>query len=145
MSTETKTLPKNEWVIFETDEGDIHNLCTFTKFMSNAQAMKKIKGIIPAIGYYKGKMNHSWIMSKEDYLSYVQKYKFVEQQDTVLVVETGHRGRQYASLCSAGSLEPVAFLGELKSQRHRPATLDGWTYRPDLNLYFSTRSITNAG
>lgn len=135
------------YVIFSIDSvHDLHSLAKFTHFVDVQRAMQKMQGDMKVcIGAYKGVLETSFIMTERDFATLIEGSEYVLNQESVLLVEDGHKGKTYASLwyLSQGVCDGQHFsLGLLKSVDKSVALMqDAWTYRPDLNIYWITEDI----
>ena len=132
------------YVIFSIDNvHDLHTLAAFTHFVDVQRAMQRMKGDMKlCIGAYKGVLEQSFILTEHDFAATIEGSLFIDQQESVLLVEDGHHGEMYASLhyLSNGVCDGEHIsLGLLKSVDKSVALAqDAWTYRPDLNIYWIT-------
>lgn len=135
------------YVIFSIDNvTDLHTLAKFTHHVDVQRAMKRMKGEMKlCIGAYKGVLEQSFIMTELDFGAFIEAGEYVQNQESVLLIEDGHHGEMYASLWyldrGLRDGEHVS-LGILKSVDKSVAlSKDAWTYRPDLNIYWITEKI----
>lgn len=132
------------YVIFSIDNvHDLHTLAKFTHHIDVQRALRHMKGDMKlCIGSYKGVLETSFIMTEHDFGALIEGSIYIEQQESVLLVEDGHKGEMYASLhyLSKGVCDGEhVSLGRLKSVDKSVALgKDAWTYRPDLNVYWIT-------
>ena len=135
------------YVIFSIDNvHDLHTLAKFTHHMDVQRAMQRMKGEMKiCVGAYKGVLEQSFILTEHDFAATIEGSIFIDQQESVLLVEDGHRDETYASLhyLSGGVRDGEhVSLGLLKSVDKSVALeQDAWTYRPDLNIYWITENI----
>jgi hypothetical protein len=126
------------YVIFSVDNvQDVRTLAQFSHHLDMKRAMQKTKDSVKTcIGSYKGVMEQSFIMSRDDFDLVVRGTKWVENQESILHVEDGHRGVVYGALeyLADGTTEHIGVLREVSQSE--AIQHDGWTYRPDLNKYF---------
>jgi hypothetical protein len=135
------------YVIFSID--NVHDLHTLSKFLHHVdvhRVMQHMKGDMKlCIGAYKGVLEQSFIMTEHDFVLLIQGSEYVQNQESVLLIEDGHRGEMYASLhyLSNGVCDGEHIsLGLLKSvDKSAALAQDAWTYRPDLNTYWITEEI----
>ena len=132
------------YVIFSID--NVHDLHTLSKFLHHVdvqRAMQRMQGEMKlCIGAYKGVLEQSFILNQPVFDAFVEGSEFLQGQESVLLVEDGHKGEMYASLWyldqGLRDGEHVS-LGLLKSVDKSVALAqDAWTYRPDLNIYWIT-------
>jgi hypothetical protein len=132
------------YVIFSIDNvHDLHSLSKFLHYMDVQRAMQRMQGEMKlCVGSYKGVLEQSFIMTELDFALFIQGSEYVQNQESVLLVEDGHHGEMYASLyyMSKGECDGEhVSLGLLKSVDKSVALAqDAWTYRPDLNIYWIT-------
>jgi hypothetical protein len=126
------------YVIFSVDNvQDVRTLAQFSHHLDMKRAMQKTKDSVKTcIGSYKGVMEQSFIMSRDDFDLVVRGTKWVENQESILHIEDGHGGVVYGALeyLATGTTEHLGVVREasqVEAMQH-----DGWTYRPDLNKYF---------
>jgi hypothetical protein len=126
------------YVIFSIDNvHDVHALAQFSHHLDMKRAMQKLKGnVVLAIGSYKGVMEQSFILLRDDFDLVVRGSDWIKEQESILHVEDGHGGVVYGALeyLATGTTEHIGVLREVpqvEAMLH-----DGWTYRPDLNKYF---------
>jgi len=134
-------------VIFSIDNvHDLHTLSKFTHYVDVQKAMQRMDGDMKlCIGAYKGVLEQSFIMTKEDFCEHIEGKSYIQNQESVLLVEDGHYGKVYASLwyLDQGVRDGEHFsLGLLKAvDKEEALSKDAWTYRPDLNTYWITEEI----
>ena len=132
------------YVIFSIDDvHDLHTLAKFLHHMDVQRAMQRMAGDMKiCVGSYKGVLEQSFIMTEDDFGAFIEGSIFIDQQESVLLVEDGHKGKTYASLhyLSGGVRDGEhVSLGVVKSVDKEVALeQDAWTYRPDLNTYWIT-------
>ena len=132
------------YVIFSIDNvTDLHTLAKFTHHVDVQRAMQRMKGDMKlCIGAYKGVLEQSFIMTEHDFAAFIEAGEYMQNQESVLLIEDGHHGEMYASLhyLSGGVRDGEHVdLGILKSVDKSVAlSKDAWTYRPDLNIYWIT-------
>lgn len=130
------------YVIFSIDNvHDLHTLAKFLHSMDVHRAMQRTTGEMKiCVGSYKGVLETSFIMTEHDFGAFVEASEYVQHQESVLLVEDGHKGAMYASLwyLDRGLRDGEHYsLGRLKSVDKSVALeQDAWTYRPDLNIYW---------
>jgi hypothetical protein len=128
------------YVIFSVDNvHDVRTLAQFSHHLDMKRAMMKLKGRVAlAIGSYKGVMEQSFILLRDDFDAVVRGTDWIKGQESVLHVEDGHRGVVYGALeyLSTGSTEHIGVVREVSQSEAMQH--DGWTYRPDLNKYWIT-------
>ena len=135
------------YVIFSIDDvHEVHTLAKFTHTVDVHRVMQRMQGEMKiCVGAYKGVLETSFIMTERDFATFIEGSEYVLNQESVLLVEDGHRGNTYASLhyLSRGVRDGEHVdLGLLKSVDKSVALMqDAWTYRPDLNIYWITEDI----
>ena len=134
-----------EYVIFAIDnDNDLHTNARFLRYVDELRVMQKMEGKMQlCIGSYLDKMERSYIMSFNDFVDWIEKSGYVDEQESVLLLRDGYYGKVYATLKynnngydmedGTGDL----FLGVLRAvdKDHAMASY-GWTYRPDLDQYY---------
>ena len=135
------------YVIFSIDDvHEVHTLAKFTHTVDVHRVMQRMQGDMKiCVGAYKGVLESSFIMTEHDFAAFIEGSEYVLNQESVLLVEDGHKGNTYASLhyLSRGVRDGEHVdLGLLKSVDKSVALMqDAWTYRPDLNIYWITEDI----
>ena len=135
------------YVIFSIDNvHEVHTLAKFTHTVDVHRVMQRMQGDMKiCVGAYKGVLESSFIMTERDFATFIEGSEHVLNQESVLLVEDGHKGNTYASLhyLSRGVRDGEHVdLGLLKSVDKSVALMqDAWTYRPDLNIYWITEDI----
>jgi hypothetical protein len=126
------------FVIFSIDSvTDVHTLAQFSHHLDVKRAMQKLKGnVVLAIGSYKGQLEQSFILLREDFDLVVRDSQWVKDQESILHLEDGAYGVVYGALeyLATGTTEHIGVLREI--DRREVSAYDAWTYRPDLNKYF---------
>jgi hypothetical protein len=125
-------------VIFSIDDvSNPRTLRKFIKMVDDLKAVGKLQGdFVLTFGMWKGVMEQSFLMCEEDFYQYVWESDWVEDQEAFLIVEVGPKGNQSAYLLDSDRAS-AEYMGELKEVSFKEAAKhDGWTYRPDLNLYW---------
>lgn len=124
-------------VIFSIDNAsDPRTLRKFIKMVDDLKAVGKLQGDFKVcFGMWKGTMEQSFLMCEEDFYQYVWESDWVESQEAFMSVEVGPKGNQSAYLLYSNA--ETEYMGELKEVSFKEAAKhDGWTYRPDLGLYW---------
>ena len=123
-------------VIFSIDNAsDPRTLRKFIKMVDDLKAVGKLQGDFKVcFGMWKGLLEHSFLMSDVDFWTYVGDSDWVKTQEAFMIVEVGPKGNQSAYILDfTGKI----YMGELKEVSFKEAAKhDGWTYRPDLGLYW---------
>lgn len=126
------------YVIFSIDNvHDVHALAQFSHHLDMKRAMQKLSGnVVLAVGSYKGQMEQSFILLRDDFDAVVRGTDWIKEQESVLHVEDGAYGVVYGALeyLASGSVEHIGVMRE--ASQSEALQHDGWTYRPDLNKYF---------
>jgi hypothetical protein len=128
------------YVIFSIDNvTNVHTLAQFSHHLDMKRAMQKLKGnVVLSIGSYKGMLEQSFILLREDFDLVVRDSQWIRDQESILHIEDGNAGKVYGELefLADGSRQYLGQVSEVpqdEAMQH-----DGWTYRPDLNKYFIT-------
>ena len=128
----------SNYVIFSIDNvHDVHTLAQFSHHLDMKRAMQKLSGqVVLAIGSYKGVMEQSFILLREDFDAVVRDSQWVKDQESILHVEDGYGGVVYGALeyLATGTTEHIGVMKEI--EKREVSAYDAWTYRPDLNKYF---------
>ncbi|AFM54606.1 hypothetical protein P12053L_01 [Celeribacter phage P12053L] len=127
-----------QYVIFAIDnDNDLHTVAKFMRHVDTQQALDRMKGTLKhCIGSYNGELETSYIMTFEDFEQHVKKSGYIDNQESILMFEKGHRGVTYGTLVYSGSAKDVP-LGVMHAVSKDEAMLcDAWTYRPELDTYY---------
>jgi hypothetical protein len=135
-------MPKMEYVIFAIDnDADLHTNAKFLRHIDQQRAMQKLSSNMKlAIGCYKGKLERSYVLRKDDFEEFVLESGYVDQQESFLILRDGYYGVVYATLeYQSGDKQ---FLGAMVQVDPDEAMAgDAWTYRPDMDAYFVTQDV----
>jgi len=127
------------YVIFAIDnDDDLHTNAKFMRHMDEARAMGKLKGnCVLCIGSYNDVLERSYLVSAYDFVNVVADSGYLDNQESILSLETGYKGRTYATLrYRKDDADPIS-LGEFRSiSPYEIGEHRSWTYRPDLGIYF---------
>ncbi len=123
-------------IIFSTDDQSIHGLKKFLRHLDNFKVLGKFKSTpVSAFGAYKGKLEHSFIMTEEDFNNHIKPYSFVDNQESILRIVTDNKGRMLGTLVfSDGTSKSIGRIVETSPQD--AVKRDSWTYRQDLDKYW---------
>lgn len=130
-----------QFTIFSIDySNDLRTKKKFYKMLDDYTVMRKFKGVPKIIfGSYKGVLEESFILLKEDYDTFVAHTDFVAKQESVLIVTVDSKNRMLASLkFKDGTIEKLGRLEKISKEE--AVKLDGWSYNPDHNDYYGVRS-----
>lgn len=131
-----------KYTIFSIDHNDSDQVrSNFRAYFSSCGATGML---IDCLGCYKGKQEYSFICLSNDFDAFVWATGWVDNQESVLRVSECNK--QYAVLEYAQFDNPIVdypsnkvHIGSLKSVSKAEALRhDGWTYRPDIDVYFIT-------
>jgi hypothetical protein len=126
------------YVIFSIDNvHDVHTLAQFSHHLDMKRAMQKLSGqVVLAIGSYKGVMEQSFILLRDDFDAVVRGSDWIKDQESILHVEDGMYGVVYGALeyLATGTTEHIGVMKEI--DKREVSAYDAWTYRPDLNKYW---------
>lgn len=123
------------YVIFSIDGvSDLHTKAKFLRYVDTLRAMNILKGNMKlCIGMYNGVLEDSFIIRGDDYNNHIRLSGYLKEQECVLHV----RGK--SMLCefeySGGEIEYAGRM--LQVTASEAMTKSGWTYRPDLNIYWT--------
>ena len=123
------------YVIFSIDNvSDIHTKAKFLRYIDTLRAMCILKGDVKlCIGMYNGVLEDSFIVRGDDYANHVRLSGYVSNQESILHV----RGK--SMMCEFEFLNGGFDTGGRMVQvtASEAMTKSGWTYRPDLNIYWT--------
>lgn len=126
------------YVIFAIDnDSDLHTVSKFMRHVDTQKAMGRMQGTIkPCVGSYKGQLEQSYIMTRQDFDRYVKASGYIDNQESILLLEVGHRGVTYGTLIFSGFEQDMP-LGIMRAiPKDQAMSYDAWTYRPELDTYY---------
>lgn len=132
------------FIIFTIDfENNPYRMNLFMNYL--AERKRRMQGnVIPMIGCYKGKREHSFICLRDDYFDHIKDTGFMKGQESILHVSSGNKQeccleyicdelppRATARRVAMGSMHEVC--------AEEAAQAEAWTYRPDIDKYWIAR------
>jgi len=130
------------YTIFSIDNvSDVHTLAKFMRHVDTLEAISRTKGRTKTcIGSYKGVLEYSFIMLTTDFNEHIIPMGWVDNQESVLHIYPEKSGRFSTFIRE----NPIGtdnlsehYLGVMQEVSKKEAlVLDGWTYRPDLDVYY---------
>ena len=139
------------YVVFSIDNvSDVYTLSKFLRYMDNKKVMKALhdpSGLVLAMGSYMGELEQSFILDKRDFYELLSEGKvghfFVQDQECVMVVQTGHNNVMYCNMHYANKgIVPMGQLIEVDVMTAYES--GGWTYRADTMRYYTCKPINPA-
>ena len=121
-------------ICFAIDNGhDLHTEAKFLRAMDTHRALGDMKGsFIPCVGMYKGVIEDSYIMDERDYLKFVDRKGWTENQQSILHIPADVR--QPCTLEFPLWSETTGPMRELSDHRE----YNSWTYVKETGKFFST-------
>lgn len=154
MSSVTNTLAPifPPYVVFSIDNvSDVYTLSKFLRYMDNKKVMKALydpSGLALAMGSYMGELEQSFILDKRDFNELFSEKKvghfFVQDQECVMVVHTGHNNVMYCNMHYNKDKVIVAMGQLIEVDAATAYRNDGWTYRADTMRYYTCKPILAA-
>ena len=123
------------YVIFSIDNvSDLHTKAKFLRYVDTLRAMSVLKGNMKlCIGMYQGILEDSFIIRGDDYDAHIRLSGYLDKQESILHI----RGK--TMLCEFeylnGGFDRAGRLVQVTASE--AMTKSGWTYRPDLNIYWT--------
>lgn len=123
------------YVIFSIDNvSDLHTKAKFLRYVDTLRAMNYLKGTMKlCIGSYNGILEDSFIIRKDDFEERIRSSGHIDNQESILHI----RGKDM--LCEFeylnGGFDRAGRLVQVTASE--AMTKSGWTYRPDLNIYWT--------
>lgn len=123
------------YVIFSIDNvSDLHTKAKFLRYVDTLRAMNVLKGNMKlCIGMYQGILEDSFIIRGDDYDAHIRLSGYLDKQRSILHI----RGK--TMLCEFeylnGGFDRAGRLVQVTASE--AMTKSGWTYRPDLNTYWT--------
>lgn len=121
-------------VIFSIDDTSTRGLYKFYRFVDQQTAMGKFKDfpVVPLIGMYKGKPEHSFMVGLQDAIDTGIADKFALGQEEILAVYPDR-------LTFSGNLkrEDWSFLGEMIEVPYEATAGSDWIYNTVTKKYFT--------
>ena len=123
------------YVIFSIDNvSDLHTKAKFLRYVDTLRAMNILKGnMMLCIGMYDGVLEDSFIIRGDDYNSHIRLSGYLKEQECVLHV----RGKSMLCEFEYGGGKTKYAGRMLQVTASEAMTKSGWTYRPDLNIYWT--------
>jgi len=98
--------------------------------------LNKMSGnCIPCVGMYKGIMEYSFLCNWEDYNEFIVNSGYVDKQESILVIGPTKKRKAHI-LYKDGRDEYIGWMSEVPYEVAMRS--EHWTYRPDLNKYWTT-------
>lgn len=133
-----------KYIIFAIDnDDDLHTNAKFLRYMDERRVMGKMDGtMVLCIGSYNDALERSYMVTESDFFYHVAASGFVDDQQSVLEVSDGHKGKTYATLKFKDERADNKFLGVFKSiSPYEIGEHSSWTYRSDMGIYFVTEEV----
>jgi hypothetical protein len=122
-------------VIFSIDNvSDLHTKAKFLRYVDTLRAMNVLKGNVKlCIGMYKGILEDSFIVRGDDFDKHIRLSGYVDKHESILHI----RGK--SMLCEfeflSGGFDRAGRMLQVTANEAMTKTV--WTYRPDLNIYWT--------
>ena len=127
------TAPK-AYIIFAID-GEEADGKVFRATLSLQYKIGNMRGkCIQCVGSWKGVEETSYIMREDDFNKFVRG-NWVKKQEAIMRIYSGNR-QAVELIHTGGKVEHLGFLRQVNEETARKE--DGWTYRPDLDIYWIT-------
>ena len=122
------------YVIFTIDfENNPHRMNIFMNFIAE-KAPDMAGNVLPMIGCYKGKREHSFICREDDFNEFIRNTAFMRGQESILIVASGNKMEAVLEYLSDGRIVGLGCMHEVCKEEAMQA--EAWTYRPDLDVYW---------
>ena len=128
------------YVMFSIDNvHDLHTVAKFTRFMDMLRAMGKLSGNMQLnIGCYEGKLEYSFLCSKEDFVAHVSSSGYVDHQNSFLHIEGDD---MKAILEYNDCTQRKECIGRLVAVDAPEAMQQkGWTYNQERDVYYIVKA-----
>lgn len=100
---------------------------------------------VQAIGRYNGKAEHCFICTKTDFENHIRGSVFIAGQESVLWIASGNKAEAHLEYFetshAAGMLVGMGSMHQVSKEEAFAS--DGFTYRPDLGLYWVAKEGNN--
>lgn len=128
-----------EKVIFCIDTSDIHEYARAVRKLSEYEAMGKIAEVIPCIGSFEGKLEHSFMMLARDFDKHIKPLWFMDNQQCILRVPGDVRQPCVLEYLESGARLSIGPMRQIpKSKVHYG---HHWTYVIETDSYYTTEEI----
>jgi len=120
---------------------DWHKVARFMRHVDTARALGNLNNEpIQCIGYWQGHMEPSFIMDKEDYISFVADSGYVDKQESVLEIP-GDVRQPCTLIWANGTRVGLNPMRRVYSNEERKK-LSGWTYVQATGHYYTADGET---
>ena len=89
---------------------------------------------VPIIGCYKGKLENAFICTQSDFNRFIRGTVYIVGQESVLHIASGNKQEAHLEYLADGRRESLGSMHQVT--REEAMASDGWTYRPDLDIYW---------
>jgi len=124
-----------DYVIFNQDCDDLHSVAKLIRMMDTQRALDNLGRVttpVQCIGSYKGCLEVSWLVTREDFDKHIRNSGYVDNQESFLHVPYNVKQPCWLEFQEDGTTER---LKPMRSGKYEPDS-DGWTYRPDTQMYY---------
>lgn len=132
-----------KYTIFSIDNPtNWHQMAKFMRYIDSLNALQKLKGnVIQCIGFGQNKLEHSFLCLTEDFNTYVAPTSYVDNQSCVLQIPSDRNAESVIVDLLKGTTTSIGVMQQIFKKE--VVNHSNWTYRPDLNIYFSTTGAVN--
>lgn len=124
------------YVVFAIDNLDIRSTARFMRYIDERIAMSKTKGnVMLGIGCYLDQLEQCYIMRQDDFDTFVRNSGYVDGQESFMVTDQKRMWLEYPAE------NELVYCGFLRTTSEMPKDASGWTYRPDLCVYWSLEPV----
>lgn len=124
-----------DYVVFSIDDAhNLHTLAKFTRWIDTKRALGEIQEEpLVLIGKWRGKLENSFLMRRDDFNKYVVPFDWVKNQKSIMRVSAGKRMEaqiinSYGEILTKGHLRQVSAGSAFNAE--------GFTYCPKRNIYW---------
>lgn len=127
------------YVMFSIDNvHDLHTVAKFTRFMDTLRAMGKLSGNMQLnIGCYEGKLEYSFLCSKDDFDAHIKRSGYVDSQESFMYV-SGDDMKATLHMCATGANVELGHLVAVYAAKAMQQK--GWTYNQERDVYYIVKS-----
>jgi hypothetical protein len=117
-------------------ENNPQRMNVFINFLR--QCEKTSEGyFVAAIGCYRGKRENAFICKQSDFNRFIRGTVYMNGQESVLHVASGNKQEAHLEYLADGRRESLGSMHQVTMGEALAS--DGWTYRPDLDMYWVAR------
>lgn len=127
-----------DYVVFSIDNSfNLHTMAKFLRYVDTKEAMGLTTSRMQrCIGRYKGVLEDSFIIGREDFFKFILPSGYIDNQESVMEVHVDSRSRSIARIVylTSGTAEEWRRLEEVS--KDEAFNSEGFTYRTSLKKFY---------